>query len=874
MTYEEDKSHLYPRCEYKTRFYGSSVFEMSQPSYWQTYFRSDLDRLARVLKEKKGTKVHAKGLPWKTGGFKHPFEIYKEEWEKETENLQEKKAAERNGDFYLYEDLLKYKCSMCDLVVELFKQKLGEEKTCYIDVYYKNDYPCVMVQIHAFNELSEKNEKSESKYLYRIIQAYFTAIACFKASDQGIPIELVNRTSFGHNIPSVDETGTSLRINIGIIPKVYAEEVLVESLFLLNKLIPEFLETKIFRFDSELLKKLNENIALINVKEKSSRKPLDSSDTVFVLLKQVAKQIMESKYKVDDLTNIIFHMLDNDEKDFFTGIFIPLKIIFEEHLNDITHSLLQKKKENTIQRNSTRGEMKKFEFKEAIENIKDEPFWQIMEKIYSTLGKANSNGSPINKRVSGSEKLSFLYSSLENANLNFMKSYKVQTHEDSFESDSDSDDSKLKIEDHQNPYFSTKIILSTGMRAIYMAHRAAVYLYNIKSIDAKIKIDTDINYMYFETAKAVKKTCDKVNMKLQLECLRCTYTILYIDLSHYRSSSKNTTNKFRLTNIKKELNNKQNLIIFDCTRVQETDGIISRAKRLFAPCVRVLMFVDSGLERNEPVRICSTDEIIINELYSKMIDRFSLKVPKSEEKIKRTELYSKEISIPIGMEAIDMAHYAAQFSSQTSIKKNTISMCFETNDVVLQRICKHENEKLPKKECNETVTYIDLNHCTSSGPNTNDVGVYLEEIFRKMKDKKQNNQKHEVIVFDYTSASTSKIRKAIRLFAPNVEVLLLVNSGLKNEQIGADMNPYGTLRIISNDKFKVKELYDMITNDLGEKGELPYASHCVRNLYRSVGAVITMKDICNEIEWGHTNIKRSTRSQLEPKQLEDLKNLN
>lgn len=30
---EEKESHLYPRCEYKTRFYATSVFKMSEPAY-------------------------------------------------------------------------------------------------------------------------------------------------------------------------------------------------------------------------------------------------------------------------------------------------------------------------------------------------------------------------------------------------------------------------------------------------------------------------------------------------------------------------------------------------------------------------------------------------------------------------------------------------------------------------------------------------------------------------------------------------------------------------------------------------------------------------------------------------------------------------
>lgn len=86
---EESQSHLYPRCEYRTRFYWTSAFEMSQPAYWGSYFRYGSDRLVEEsLKflNKNETFRDNKTDQRNPCGFKNSFEVYrdKHKWQIET----------------------------------------------------------------------------------------------------------------------------------------------------------------------------------------------------------------------------------------------------------------------------------------------------------------------------------------------------------------------------------------------------------------------------------------------------------------------------------------------------------------------------------------------------------------------------------------------------------------------------------------------------------------------------------------------------------------------------------------------------------------------------------------------------------------------
>lgn len=57
--YDETDFAYFPRSEYCTRFVGTSAFEMSQPKYWGSYFRTtrdaNSDRISHVVNKTQKT---------------------------------------------------------------------------------------------------------------------------------------------------------------------------------------------------------------------------------------------------------------------------------------------------------------------------------------------------------------------------------------------------------------------------------------------------------------------------------------------------------------------------------------------------------------------------------------------------------------------------------------------------------------------------------------------------------------------------------------------------------------------------------------------------------------------------------------------------
>ncbi|XP_031784615.1 uncharacterized protein LOC100679377 [Nasonia vitripennis] len=198
-----------------------------------------------------------------------------------------------------------------------------------------------------------------------------------------------------------------------------------------------------------------------------------------------------------------------------------------------------------------------------------------------------------------------------------------------------------------------------------------------------------------------------------------------------------------------------------------------------------------------------------------------------EVSFENTSFYSKKIIVNTGMRAINLA----LFLSMYQVGKQNIDteyMYYEISDAIefVKNISVSRNTG--------AIICLDLNHCSSKGPNST---VNLEQIYKRL-----NPEKKVILILDYTSAKSKKISEAIKLFTThkNVSALILVNSGMKNEQIGADMNPYGTLRFIARTSDDMNKLYYAAIICLQTLEErLPKQSHNIRKAYKDVGAVIT-----------------------------------
>ncbi|CAN8021466.1 unnamed protein product, partial [Ixodes persulcatus] len=645
-------SECFPRCEYHTRFNGTSAFQMTDPAHWRTYFRStaccgDSDRLSKLKsKDYENPCTNAPNTtPVIAGTFHSP-------WQHTQYNAifhAKPEAPKVNYDpAQLYNLLLSYKNTICLKVVQSFNEK--ELGNMQIVAYISNEYPCIMVKIREFSNIVK-----EPTGLYEIAIAYFVAMTNKIADSNNIPIELVNRSSFGHNTPSVSEIITAFRINIGIVPEIYAE-VLVESLINLNDefLVPLLNSSFHFMLNPIQIKHINDGVSKYNdlQKEKLASHSVstwsENEDLIKVLMKvchpggrKIYDQIVKEKKYVDILTNYVSEELEQSRPNLASPLIKMLG-----HL-----SYFEKAAFDTTEDDYSNISLREFPAEENPRISEDLLFWRIMRDVAFALDAKGTHelSEAIRKR-----NLNGLYSSLEKANLEFIRNSGYQDAEDGCGSDSDCE---VKCEP---VLYSKKVIVATGMRAINLAHFLSIDC--LRQLGFKHR--TDAEKMYFETKEATNSVRDA-----------CSSLDLHNSQSQHRGDA--------------------------------------------------------------------------------------------------------------------------------------------------------------------TIRYVDLSYCAASGPEN----INLRDVLKR-------TSKDDVVVFDYTSTNTENINMAVNLFITKVEVILLVNSGLKNEQLGADMNPYGTIRIVSKDRRLLTELYLALKNVLERRDEiLPKQLHRIRKAYKNVGAVVTNEAIYKQLYW-------------------------
>ncbi|CAN7992790.1 unnamed protein product [Ixodes hexagonus] len=630
----------FPRCEYKTRFAGTSAFDMSDPDYWGTYFRStasdrDSDRLSQLRsKDYQNSFTNApKTTPVLTGTFHSPWQHKQYKAIFHTTPEVPKAAHEQGG---LYDLLLSRRRDTCLRVERRFNETEFADKK--LDVYFANEYPCVMVKIEAFNDVSK-----EASSLYEIAIAYFVAMTNKIAHSKNIPIELVIRSSFGHNNPNVAEMITSLRINVGIIPEAY-EEVLVKSLIELNDKFLVPLINSIFHLNRAQIKNDKEGVTRCSDHNKYKQKPRplsswSANEPLFKVLtkvehfrgRKVSDQVMSKKKHVDLLANYVCEELDQSQPNLASPLIKIMGQLFDSKRKVLNVA------DDAYQKVSMRG----FPNEENPEIKEDVVFWRIMREIALRLVVKCTR--ELSEAIEARE-LAGLYSTLEKANLEFVRNSGYQEAQDGCGSDSD-------CEVHGVPtFYSKKVTVATGMRAISFAQFLSIYHLRQLGFNPRTKAEK----MYFETEEATRSVSD----------------------------------------------------IYDLL----------------------------GLHKNEK---------------------------------------------------------------------------------------QHQGDA--------TIRYVDLNYCAVAGPES----VTLRGVLNKV-------SRNDVVVFDYTSADTEKIRMSVNSLIAKVDVIFLVSSGLKNEQLGADMNPYGTIRIVAKDRGTLNALYFVLGAVLEAAGEiLPKQLHSIRKAYKNAGAVVT-----------------------------------
>lgn len=642
---------MYPRCEYLTRFNETGLFDMCDPKHWRSFYRSaglgNHNRVAKTVEEarvkRNGTR-HIDNNPLaKIGIMKNPFllsayQTIFNEGDNSHDSANGNGAGFTNGcreiemgNSSLYDRLLEYKCALCAIAVEEYQQRCENTDDSNIKVYHQNEYPCVMVHVKAFDE-NPLSPNVELKYVNCILMAYFAGIINHEAYMQKVPIELVNRSSFGHNVPSIDvsiqlKSIQAIRINIGLVPEIYVREVLVNSFIKFNKLLPDILNGKL-EMNVEELEKMNNAIRSYNQKQREENSgdchtvALWAADDTFleVLCKVgdssgelVSFQFVKERRYIDVLINYVLDGLVNGGNQ--TNWMSPLKKLLVELNYDDNVSL----KIKDVHSNRHKYLFPKIDFPldEKVDEIirSDLNFWTIIEKIsqaFEMRSISTLSNVVANRRMRG------IYPLIEEANLDLIMNSGDQKSEDGFGSDSDCE-VEIPIDSAKRKVFrSKKITNSTGIRTFFQAAFLLKYHLGIQKFNYELS--------YIETRRIVELVlethldCDSTNTSNQ--------TVRFIDLNYRNGSGKLELGNVDLQQIKRnllsELNGEQaEAIIFDYTSASTQR--IRTAIELFIPHARMLLLVNSGLKNEQigadintygTLRILSDDGELVDRLAS------------------------------------------------------------------------------------------------------------------------------------------------------------------------------------------------------------------------------------------------------------------
>jgi hypothetical protein len=609
---------------------------MNDPKFWGSYFRStsgggNTDRFSKLTKSKKvfdneNINKESGKKRGKKGTFNSVFsdERYKKIF------LKRKSKPDHNPKTLLYDKILRYKNKMCSIVKETLSSKKEFRKE-RINAYHRNDYPCVMVKIDDFEKIS--------KNFYEIAKAYLVAITNKMATDQHVPVELVIRSSFGHNLPSVTITGHSLRINIGIIPEVYAE-ILGNSIFELGEIIENLKTAKI---DDGPFKKINEKIKNYNDKKYKKSSKSDDFKEIQEWKSPVLFDIFNEKGDSGGKKNVLAQIFRNNEYVELLVDYIMIEIekneiSFKQPLIKLLNSLNYDtdKVKLAVALSDYQYRIKKKKFQEGDENPKisvDKCFWELLGEIFKTISE--------DKSFLYKNKLNGLYAELESINLKFIQnSQEKYPGENSIGSDSEGEGS---FENSEGPYHSKKIILSTGMRAINVAAYIAFYYFRCTK---KVKIekkDVDFSCMYYETSESI----DFITTEF-FEVLCPNYSanldgsikakILFFDLNHCDTKCINeSTLSDKLSKLIEEC--EEVVCVLDFTSAT-TQKIKNSVEKLFEKKVNLVILVNSSLKNEQmgadmntygTLRIICRKKTICNEMYELAVQ--ALKQNKNPEEL-------------------------------------------------------------------------------------------------------------------------------------------------------------------------------------------------------------------------------------------------
>ncbi len=199
----------------------------------------------------------------------------------------------------------------------------------------------------------------------------------------------------------------------------------------------------------------------------------------------------------------------------------------------------------------------------------------------------------------------------------------------------------------------------------------------------------------------------------------------------------------------------------------------------------------------------------------------------SEEKI---NIYGEKIIFPNGMKAILKAvdagakhlfhHYPKLSNKSQKYPISLYKMYYEAEKALkLLKLFKIS------KKCDSELVLYDINACVTDGKNSQ---ILTPSEMANVK----------VFIADSTSATLDKYRHWLTIFKQQskMDILFFVSSGLKMEQLGADKNHYGTIRVFTKDKALLKKIVHQIKQG-SKEGVKANIAHHYRHMMKRLDAV-------------------------------------
>ncbi|MBA2655893.1 MAG: WD40 repeat domain-containing protein [Tatlockia sp.] len=680
------EANLFPRCEYYTRFEGTTAFAMDDPDYWATYHRS---QSTRYFSEAGGREQimfsspcvikpdNAHSFFSHTGGIVSPFNhsLYKNA-------IQLTQLTPVNAE-NLRDKLLLYRRRMAEVVVQSFEsaagknvqeiKKKGKGKKFLEQrpiVFQDNNFPGALIMLPILNPESSSNEATQywaehPKPFQKLLLASFVAILNVKAMKADIPIEMVIRASFGHNLPSICETENTFRINVGIVPQDYA--ILIgEALHELNQMMEQIsdkhsLDTpfdqiffaKVRKYNAGKLKNIiDNNPRYKTLKDTENYKKATHAEKNFDALYNAKKNLddlvkskkgsatfLPVKLNSKKIWQVIREAGDTLGKSLLTECFRKNETV-DWFVNAVMDSIISGKKQPiewalyhllscvnyaetaTMDYKKIRSDLKRK--KRQFNNLSFTPFYET-DPEFSELTRMLFEGL-LYERPNDR-----LYEHLERACSDFFTNYKSSetiTQEADYGSESEISEEGIAVLSDEDEQFvftqeyhlsHAKLRLCGGMKAIVAAHYGA--LIHLRKNGVHQAYNQDIEQMYYEVEGALKMVHDKKNEHLLQNKIRSQLNnaILHFDLTHCNASNaadnKTLANKLQAVN--------PSVVILDYTSSTQEEMLIALKQCFVQAQVSLVMLVDSGLKNSQAgldynpygeLRVCARTKTITHEI--------------------------------------------------------------------------------------------------------------------------------------------------------------------------------------------------------------------------------------------------------------------